>query len=164
MKIAILVSVFILSISCTAQTGNEQPPYKRFPSFPPVKLMKTDSTYFDKSDLPKKSPVLLMLFNPQCEHCRHETEELTRNMDRFRKVSIIMATTMPFDSMKAFSRQFELHKFENITVTRDIQYFLPTFFMVRSLPFLAFYDKRKELISVYEGALPIPQIVAIFEK
>ena len=164
MKIICLVLLLsLLSISCFSQTGTPQPPYQRFPTFPPVKLLKADSVYFTKTDLPKKSPVLLMLFNPQCNHCQHETEELIKNIDQFKKISIVMATTMHMDSMRSFSQRYGLEKYENITVGRDIQYFLPSFFMINNLPFLAFYNRNKQLISAFEGALPIPQIVTVFK-
>ena len=104
-----------------------------------------------------------MLFNPQCNHCQHETEELIKNIDQFKKISIVMATTMHMDSMRSFSQRYGLEKYENITVGRDIQYFLPIFFMINNLPFLAFYNRNKQLISAFEGALPIPQIVTVFK-
>ena len=68
-----LLTLFFTSIAF-AQNDSIQPPYKRFPSFPPVKLLLPDSTTsFTKADLDKKKPTMLMLFNPQCVHCQHET-------------------------------------------------------------------------------------------
>jgi len=105
-----------------------------------------------------------MLFNPQCNHCQHETEELIRNKEDFKKIQIVMATTMSFDSLRAFSKKYELEKYDNIVVGRDIHHFLPSFFMINNLPYLAFYNKEKQLISVFEGALPIPQILKVFAQ
>ena len=147
-----------------AQTDATLPPYKRFTSFPPVKLIKPDSTVFDKSELPKKNAVMLMLFNPQCSHCQHETEEMIKNIDDFKKIQIVMSTTMDYDSMVAFIEKYELSQYPNIIVGRDIHYFLPSFYKISNLPYLAFYSKNKELISTFEGALPIPQILAVFAR
>ena len=49
-----------------------------------------------------------MMFNPQCEHCQHETEELIKNIDKFKNIQIVMATSMPFDSMLVFRERYQL--------------------------------------------------------
>ena len=148
-----------------AQLGPDKAPYLRFPSYPPVKLLMTDSvSYFTKENLSKKSPVMLMLFNPQCEHCQHETEEMIKNIDKFKDIQIVMATFMPLDSIITFRKKYKLAKFDNITVAQDIHFFLPNFYMVHSLPFLAFYNKKKELISVFEGSMPIEKVLEELKK
>jgi len=160
----LLLLVKFTALCLFAQAEVSLPPYKRFPSFPPVKLLKTDSTLFDKSELGKKNAVMLMLFNPSCSHCQHETEELVNNIESFKKIQIVMSTTMPYDSMRAFTEKYELDQYPNIIVGRDINYFLPTFYKISNLPYLAFYSRSKELISTVEGALPIPQILEVFAK
>lgn len=160
----ILICLIISSISFS-QSDSILPPYKKIPVFPPVKLLLPDSvSYFTKADLPKKSAVFLMLFNPDCNHCRHETEEMIKNIDQFRDIQIVMATMMPFDQMIAFRDEYKLADYKNIVVGRDIQYFLNTFFMIRNLPFLAFYDRKKALISANEGSMPIEKVLAELKK
>ena len=75
-----------------------------------------------------------------------------------------MATFMPFDSMMAFREKYKLAQFDNITVTQDTHFFLPTFYNISNLPFLAFYNKKKELISVFEGSLPIDKVLEELKK
>jgi hypothetical protein len=73
-----------------------------------------------------------MLFSPDCDHCKHETEELIKNIDKFKKIQIVMATPMPFDKMKEFYAHYDLQRFKNITMGRDISFILPPFFNVRT--------------------------------
>src|SRR5215831_15586388 len=103
MKTALL----FLTIVCFALTSFSQQdsvtlaPYQRFPTVPPFQLLNTDSSsYFTKKDLKKNKPVLIMLFNPDCDHCKHETEEIIKNIDQLKDVQIVMATMMGFDAMK----------------------------------------------------------------
>jgi len=158
-----IVFVFLIALNFNGLTQNEPPPdaaYKRFPTVPPIKLLLTDSsTYFTKENLSKKKSVMIMLFSPDCEHCQHKTEEIIQQIHAFEKVQIIMSTTLPFDKMIAFYEKYDLNRFNNIIVGKDLGYFLPTFFNIHNLPFLAFYNKKKELISVFEGALPIEKII-----
>jgi thiol-disulfide isomerase/thioredoxin len=165
-KLIFIITLCFAIVYAQAQQDSIQlAPYKRFPTYPPVKLLSIDSTsYFSKTDLPEKKPVLLMIFNPSCEHCQHETEELIKHMDELKKVTIVMATFMPFDSMMSFRKKYQLDQYPNIIMGQDVQYFLPTFYMISNLPFLAFYDKRKDLISVFEGSMPIEKVIAAFDK
>lgn len=107
---------------------------------------------------------MLMMFNPQCEHCQHETEELTKNIDKFKDILVVMTTSMPFDSMLRFREKFHLAQYKNIIVSQDENYFLFSYYLAHNLPFLAFYNKKKELISVFEGGLPMDRVLKEFEK
>lgn len=159
-----LFSLF-MATTLVAQNDTILAPYQKFPAYPPVKLLLPDSSsYFAKTDLPKKMPVLLVLFNPMCEHCQHETEEIIKHIDQFKDIQIVMATTMPFDTMMAFREKYQLAKYKNIVVGQDTHYFLFSFYVVHNMPFLAFYNRKKELISVFEGSLPIEKVLATFEN
>lgn len=162
-KSALVLIGFIFSLTLFSQVDST-PIYKRFPFFPPVKLLLPDSSTFTKDILPKKQPVLLIVFSPMCEHCQHETEELIKNIDKFEKITIVMATMMPFDSMMNFRNHYSLAKYKNIIVGQDTKFFLPPYYDIHNLPFLAFYDKKGNFISIFEGNLPMDKVLAILEK
>jgi hypothetical protein len=107
---------------------------------------------------------MIMLFNPDCDHCKHETERIIDSIGMFKNIQIIMATFMDFDLMKGFYEKFDLSKYNNIVVGKDVNHVLVPFYKVTSLPFLAFYNKKHELISVFEGSLPVSKILAEFDK
>ena len=164
-KILPFIASIIIAGNLFAQADTIQPPYKKFNTFPPIKLLLPDSsTYYTKDDLPKKDAVMLMLFSPGCSHCRVETDSLLKNIDKFANIRIVMATTMPFEDMVSFIREFKLNEYPNIVVGRDEQFFIPVYFGVSHLPFLAFYDKKKTLISVFEGDMKIDNILAELKK
>lgn len=147
----------------TAQTEPD-PPYRRFPTVPPLQLLLTDSaTIFTDKELKKNQPVFVILFSPDCEHCQKETEELIDHIEEFKKIQIVMATTLPVYKMKEFYEKNQLSRFKNITVGQDKFFLLPTFFRISNLPFLAFYDKKGKLIDVFEGALPVKKVLEKFQ-
>jgi thiol-disulfide isomerase/thioredoxin len=138
--------------------------YQRFPTVPPFKLLQPDSvSFFSKADLKKNRAVLVILFSPTCEHCQYETEEIIRKIDDFKKVQIVMATPMPFDQMKEFYAKYKLARFDNIKVGRDYLYFLPSFFMVHNLPYLAMYNKKGNLLKTFEGNMKIDDLLQVFK-
>jgi thiol-disulfide isomerase/thioredoxin len=140
-------------------------PYLRFPTVPPFKILKVDSMgYYTKADLKSKRPVLFILFNPDCEHCQHETEQIISRMEDFKKIQIVMATSMSFAAMKNFYQKYDIGRFDNIFMGQDFQYVLPSFFMIRNLPYLAMYDKKGKLLTTFEGTMSMDDILNKFKN
>lgn len=157
----------LFSFSFLVSTGqeNQEAPYKKYPVYPPVKLLMADSlSWFAKDDLPRKQAVMLLLFNPKCEHCQHETEAMTAQIDRYKGVHIVMATTAPLEDMRGFIEKYRLSSFENISVGRDTGFFLPVYFDIHNLPFHAFYNKKLELISVFSGSMTVDKTLTELGK
>jgi thioredoxin-related protein len=165
MKKNILLLVFsLISIFVFSQV-NPEPPYKRFPTHPPLKLLLTDSaTIFTDKELKKEKPLFFILFSPDCDHCQKETEELINMIDSFKNIQIVMATTLSFEKMKWFYNQYQLNRFANITVGHDIDRILPTYYRISSMPFLAFYNKKGKLIEGIQGALPLHKVLEYFRE
>jgi thioredoxin-related protein len=159
----LLISLFFVA-GMAQNSAPAELPYKRFPTVPPFKLLLVDSTtLFTKEQLPRKKATFMILFSPDCDHCKHETEEIIKNIDKFNKIEIVMATPMPFTKMKEFYIHYDLKRFKNITMGRDVSYMLPPFYGVRTLPYLAFYDKSGNLIDAFEGSLPIEKVLEKFK-
>lgn len=162
-QILLLLFVFSGAFAGAQVATDTTAPFRRFPSVAPFKLLQPDSVhFFAKADLPKDQAVLLMLFSPSCDHCQKETEDLIKRIDDFRNIQIVMATPMPFNQMKEFHQRYQLSRFPNIHVGFDYQFFLPTFYRVRNLPFLVMYDKSGKLLSTFEGNLGIDNLLQVF--
>lgn len=144
---------------------DETSPYKKTPYFPDIKLLLADSsTWYRKDNLPKKTPVMLMYFSPTCEHCKVQTQDLLNNADRFNNIQIVMATPVKFDSMRSFIQKFRLDTYKNIIVGYDPDFFLMSFFRVHKMPFIALYNRWKELIAGFDGGLPAVQLANKLEQ
>ena len=161
-----VITFFVLiQVSIGAFAQQTEPPYKRFPTVPPLKLLLTDSsTIFTDKQLKKNTPLFFMLFSPDCEHCQKETEELIDKIDSFKNIEIVMATFMPVDKMKEFYNNYKLDRFPNITVGYDMQHILATYYRISYTPFLAFYDKKGNLIEGVQGALPLTKVLEYFRE
>lgn len=164
MKTIITLFVFV-QLSFTIFAQQTEPPYKRFPTVPPLKLLLSDSsTIFTDKQLKKNTPLFFFLFSPDCEHCQKETEELVDKIDSFKNIEIVMATFMPVYKMKAFYDNYKLNRFSNITVGHDMQNILATYYRISYTPFLAFYDKKGNLIEGIQGALPLTKVLEYFRE
>ena len=171
----LLFALFCLgSLSLSAQQAAQQsapqqeqadPPYKRFPTIPPFRLLKLDSTtYLTKDDLKKHHRTLVMFFSPDCDHCKHQTEAMLEQIDKFKEVEIVMATYQPFEEMKQFNTYFRIFDHPNIKIGRDEKFFLVPFYKIRNLPFLALYDKSGNLITTFEGNQKPETLLKAFQQ
>lgn len=161
MKHLLFTAVLLWASTARAQNTENIPPYRKFPQYPPGKILLPDSsTWFTKEDLPNNTPVLLMLYNSGCHHCQEETREIITHIKAFEDTRIVMVTSQHFDSMQVHRYRFGLDRFPNITLGYDPGYFLMTFFEVRQFPFVALYDRKKQLITASGGGLPVQKMTA----
>ena len=157
--LAIVPVLLVLLVDAQSDTAY---PYKRFPTVPPFSLLQADSSLITKAQL-KKAPVLVMYFSPSCDHCQRQVREMLTRIDDFKHVQFVLATYQPFDEMTAFIKEYKLEEHSNIKVGRDTKFFLPTFFHIQSLPFLALYDKKGNLVTTYQGNVGVDTLLKAFQ-
>jgi thioredoxin-related protein len=151
-----ITGLFILALVCHisfAQSAKDSlPNYKLVPAVPPFKLfVAPDSTVFTKDQLKKRKATIIMVFSPDCDHCVHATEDLITHYNLFKKVQIIMATSLPYEHVSKFYTQFKLTDYPNIKVGWDANYFLGTFYEVRSYPAIFLYDKKGKFKQAFDA-------------
>ena len=74
-----------------------------------------------------------------------------------------MATMAQYAQMKDFYAKYKLNEFKNIKVGQDFQFMLPSFYRVRSLPYLAMYDQKGNLLTTFEGSMKIEDLINVFK-
>jgi hypothetical protein len=166
--ILVLIAFTALATQAQPDSMSKKPDtlaaFLRMPYLPAFKIMRSDSTYITKASLKQDKHTIVMLFSPDCEHCQHQTEEIIKHIDELKEVQIIMTTYQPMDNMKRFCEKYELAKYPNILVGRDIYYFFGPFYKIRSIPFLAFYDKKQDLMKVFDGGATIGKITEVIRN
>jgi len=158
------ISLIILLFTVTASQAQTDSSllYLRFPTVPPFTITKVaDSSKFSKADLSKKKATIIIIFSPDCEHCQHETKELTANIKLFRKAQIIMASPLEHPILKKFYDEYGLAAYPNIIMGRDPSYFFGTFYNIRSFPAIFVYNKKGNFIKAFDGTVPVNQIAEI---
>ncbi len=155
---------FISLVSFSQQADISIPPFKRFPTLPPLQLLLGDSTTkYTKANIPKK-PVLLMVFSPECTHCQHTAEEMVENKKDLKDIHIIMATIHPIFELNKFMKKYGLDKMPNVVAGKDIYFLLPPFYGLKNFPYMALYDKKGNLILGFEGSLSMPKLLQTFKN
>lgn len=161
MKKILIAIVGMLVFQNVEAQADSLPIYKRFPEIPPFGITKVpDSTKFSKDDLSTKRSTIIMLFNPDCDHCQHAIKTLLANYDRFKKAQIVLASPMDFKDLKKFYKEYKIAMYPNITVGRDWTYFFGSFYVVHNFPAIYIYNKKGQLSAEFSGSLDVKKAAA----
>ena len=138
--------------------------YLQFPDVPPFTIQTApDSVTFAKADLKKRKPTLIILFSPDCDHCKHETKLLKTDIALLKNVQIVMVSFLNFDLIKKFYEDFQLADYPSITVGRDSKFFLGTFYKLHTYPSMFLYNKKGKFVQHFEGNVEIKKIAAAID-
>lgn len=139
---------------------DESAPFRKNPMLPDFSILREDSTsWITPKSLRQGSPTIVMLFSPDCDHCREQTEILTDNITKLKNVDIVMTTFQPIKKIRDFCREFELHQYSNIFIGRDVKYFFAPFFRIKYAPFIAVYGRDRKLVRTFEGDTEIDMLL-----
>src|SRR5664279_4588543 len=115
-----------------------------FPKNIPVfKLVLSDGkNYFNSTQLEKNKPLMLIYFDPDCDHCKQFAATLEKNISKFSKVQIIMICASPnLYLLKKFAVENKLSTYPNVKIgTEGIYHPVMNFYHVQITPFTALYD------------------------
>jgi thioredoxin-related protein len=75
-----------------------------------------------------------------------------------------MTTLHPLWQMNAFVQKYHLKELKNVVIGKDVRYIMPSFYNVKTLPFLAFYNNKGKLITTFQGSMPLKRIIETFKQ
>jgi peroxiredoxin len=146
------------TISCSAQKKDKE-------------NTTTTSAVAEKTDLPNlvmtlpdgkkqsaqqlKGKVILILFQPDCDHCQREAWQIQENIKAFAAYELYFISSSSFDQIKQFASEYKLNNHSNVhfattTVDNVISSFGPI-----AAPSLYIYAETGKLIQSFNGEVAI---------
>jgi hypothetical protein len=160
----ILLCCFCLPFILQAQTKKtvsvpkEQPPYLQYPIVPTFPLTLPDGHVITKNDLKKNVKTIVFVFSVDCDHCKQLTEDMLKNIDKFKKTQILMVTPFQPEQMKVYYNNYNIKNYPNIIMasepTRQIMYF----YDLHYFPGVFVYDKKQQFVKGFEGTVKLDQL------
>ena len=148
------------SIGLYAQNDSSNDNVNNFFTIPAFKLLAVpDSLEFTNQYLKKNSPVVVIFFSPDCDHCQIETKELLAYKQELKHIQILMVSNAPYPEIKDFYETYNLASMSNIKVARDINLKLALVYKIRTYPSLYVYDQKGNLAKAFVGNIGIPAIL-----
>lgn len=146
-----------------ATAAQDQPPYLQFPTPPAFEYTLPDGKVITKKNLKKNVKTLIFVFSVDCDHCKHLTEEMLKNIDKFKKAQILMVTPFKRELMKEYYDHYNIKNYPNITMgsepTRQIMYF----YNLHYFPGLFVYDKKGQFVKGFEGTAKIEELAELLK-
>ena len=147
----------LIIVSFRAQS-TQKPPKK---GIPPFDIQMVNGQHLKSSDLKKDQPLMLIYFDPTCDHCQLFINDLLKKISLFKEVQIVMITYVPLDQVKSYMAGSELSKQPGIKVgTEGTTFVVRYFYDIVQFPYIALHKKDGTLISTYESKVPDPEILA----
>jgi peroxiredoxin len=117
-----------------------------------------------KKDLPRNTPILVIYFNPDCEHCQYEAIELRKNIGLFKDVKILMISPATKKEIITFFEEYHLKDYPQVVPLMDINSnFFNVFGMVMT-PLIIIYDKDQHLVKYFKGEARIENVAKLLHK
>jgi thioredoxin-related protein len=152
----VLVQTFLVLIF--AISAHSQP-------MPPLKMQLPGNKVFDINEVPKGKPIILIYFDPDCDHCQKLMSEMFKKINQFKKAEIVLATFKPVTELDSFYKKYNVSKHPNVKMgTENVTYYLRLYYDVTTLPFTALYDKKGNLNYSYRKETSVDDLIARLKK
>lgn len=128
-------------------------------ALPELRLVKQDRTTLRNADLNNGATLMLMLFNPTCEHCEDQTDTLRKYIYLFKKTNLILvAGPMMGPYLDMFKNGHKLDDYPTIQLALDSNAYADKTFLYQTLPQINIYDKNQKLVKIFVGNVPIDSL------
>lgn len=144
--------LFLISLSFAGFSQYDTiPPVQKTKIQPPFTLLSIDSVAFSQDVLDTGKNTILMLFNPECEHCRKQLERFLQMPEFYGPVQLVMISIETLEKTKHFYQRHHLANYPFIHLGKDQKRFFISYFRAETIPVLAFYDRKKHLRFFKQG-------------
>lgn len=106
---------------------------------------------------------VLVYFNPECEYCQMEMQELSQINEKHKDINWIMFTDKPLEEIRVFAEKYNLDKAENIKWCNDPQSLVYQKFAMTGIPYFLGYNSENKLVHRSTGATKIEKVLADFD-
>jgi len=132
---------------------------------PPFKMTVANNKVFDIASLPKGRALILIYFDPDCDHCQKLMSEMFTKINQFKKAEIVLATFKPVTELDSLYKKYNVSKYPNVKMgTENVTYYLRLYYDVTTLPFTALYDKKGNLNYSYRKETSVDDLIARLKK
>lgn len=159
-----LLAILIVAGVKAQDSYDSLPPYTKDSTLPNFLLLRQDSSWLSVAQLPKKTAVVITFFNPDCEHCQHEATQLAKSMNKLKKIEFIWATyAASFEEISDFANKYHLNDLPNVHFVKDVNYAIPSFYHLEMTPYMAAYNKKRQLVKTFPTGVSPQQLIELLE-
>ena len=152
-SLLLILSLGILRKVAKAAAGEAQ--ISTMPSF----TFSTVSGRVFNSDSIQKSPVLIIYFHPECEHCRYEISSVISSGLTDGRAVILLVTFAGEAAVRTFISELSLEDEKSIWVVSDTLLRFKGIFGNRQVPTNIIYGSDRKLLKIFPGETKAEAII-----
>lgn len=124
---------------------------------PDLTVTKLDNTPLRIKEL--KGRNILVLFQPDCDHCQRETREIKAHLPAFKGYTLYFVSNYPAGQLRQFSQDYQLASEPNVVFgTTTVEAILQTLGPQPS-PSVYIYDGQGRLVKSFLGETKVEKIL-----
>ncbi|MDR1369294.1 MAG: thioredoxin fold domain-containing protein [Dysgonamonadaceae bacterium] len=162
-KIIVLSTILIVLCSSAFLLHNivqkNQKTKDVYRSIPEFQLSDLKGNNFTNDSLQVDKSTLFLFFDPDCESCEEEFEQIKINRDFLLDYNMIFVSTLPESVILNFLKRIDFQPNENMFFLCDKKAELSGKMNVRGIPSALIYNKNGKLIKNYTGLVKIETLI-----
>jgi peroxiredoxin len=124
---------------------------------PTMALTMLDGSQLQAKDL--KGSTVIILFQPDCDHCQREAQAIHENIKAFENYSVYFVSGATPPELDTFARQYGFSDIHNVYfASTQVQSIIDNFGQI-SAPSLYVYNDMGKLVTKFNGETDITQIL-----
>lgn len=146
-----------LSWGFTTKLHHKQKAAERIQTLPPFNAYTLDRSKISSTTIGNRAAVILY-FDPDCDHCQREADELRQKASLLSEAQVIMLSSAPLPALATFAKAHKLNNLPNVQVAHlDKQVAYETFGFA-GVPDVLIYHANGSLAKRFRGETSIEAI------
>ncbi len=149
-----------ISVSCQKKEEAKETtsaPIEAVNDLPAMPITLLDNTTIQTKSI--TGNFILILFQPDCDHCQREAQEFQKNLAAFDNYILYFVSSATIAETEAFARQYGLSEHANVKFgVTSVENILNNFGAI-SAPSMYIYNGSGKLVKKFNGETDIQQIV-----
>ena len=135
------------------------------PGIAPFEIKLTDGQVYNAANLKKNTPVILVYFAPDCDHCAAFAKELMAHYAVIKNKQLLMITYFPLPEVNKFDKQYNLSSHPNIKVgTEGNLFIVQKYYGIQRFPFIVLYNRNGKEVKRFIQETPFQTVLAAFSN
>jgi len=149
-KLLLLFFVLGICVNVFSQTDTTAPYWKERLR-PTFTLLDKDSMPFTETALKEGRNTIIMLFNPECDHCQKQLDLLLSIPEVASSTELVLSSIETIAKNNIFYKKNHLENYPFVHLGKDYKYIFGKYFRPTTIPVLAFYNREKEFVLINQG-------------
>jgi peroxiredoxin len=154
MKTRILFLLIVLIACSPKQKDDEQTTSAPIPNdLPAMKISLLNGQSIDARAI--KTKTVLILFQPDCDHCQEEAKQIAENLEAFKNYNLYFVSSATLPELEKFAKDYHLSDYENILFGQTSTESILNNFGPIQAPSVYIYTEQGKLVNSLNGQVDI---------